>query len=84
MIEELYKAQLEELTSYGDEHGYIPIGLITKLFSNDDDELLDEVIAYLENKNYEVTKDDANDDANDADDELYARCDAYWLYGYGP
>ncbi|MBR6516572.1 MAG: sigma-70 family RNA polymerase sigma factor [Bacilli bacterium] len=68
MIEELYKAQLEELTSYGDEHGYIPIGLITKLFSNDDDELLDEVIAYLENKNYEVTKDDANDDAIGDDD----------------
>ena len=57
---ELYKTQLEELTKYGDEHGYIPVGLITKLFSNDDDELLDEVIAYLESNNYEVTKDDAN------------------------
>ena len=57
---ELYKTQLEELVKYGDEHGYIPIGLITKLFSNDDDELLDDVISYLESKNYEVTKDDAN------------------------
>ena len=28
---ELYKTQLEELTKYGDEHGYIPVGLITKL-----------------------------------------------------
>ncbi|MBQ4571580.1 MAG: sigma-70 family RNA polymerase sigma factor [Bacilli bacterium] len=57
---ELYKTQIDEITKYGDEHGYIPIGLITKFFSNDDEELLDEVITYLESKNYEVTKDDAN------------------------
>ncbi len=63
---ELYKAQLEELKNYADEHGYIPIDLITRLFSTDDDELLDDVIAYLESKNYEVTKDDANSpDIND-------------------
>ena len=63
---ELYKSQLEELVSYGDKHGYIPLGKITEVLNSDNEELLDEVIAYLEAKNYEVTKDDAN--SPDVDD----------------
>ena len=57
---ELYKSQLEELVNYGEKHGYIPLGKITEVLNSDNEELLDEVIAYLESRNYEVTKDDAN------------------------
>ena len=57
---ELYKSQLEELTHYGDKHGYIPLNKIIEVLNSDNEELLDEVITYLESKNYEVTKDDAN------------------------
>ncbi len=59
--EELYKSQLEELKKFGDKEGYIPLQMIIDILANDDEELLDNVINYLENNNYEVTKDDEND-----------------------
>ena len=38
---ELYKSQLEELTHYGDKHGYIPLNKIIEVLNSDNEELLD-------------------------------------------
>ena len=54
-MEELYKTELETLLEYAQEKGYVPLSKIIEVFNNPSEELLDDVVKYLENANIEVT-----------------------------
>ncbi|HOE78483.1 MAG TPA: RNA polymerase sigma factor RpoD [Bacilli bacterium] len=56
-MEELYKTELETLLEYAQEKGYVPLSKIIEVFNNPSEELLDDVVKYLENANIEVTRD---------------------------
>ncbi|HRS30159.1 MAG TPA: RNA polymerase sigma factor RpoD [Bacilli bacterium] len=56
-MEELYKTELETLLEYAQEKGYVPLSKINEVFNNPLEELLDDVVKYLENANIEVTRD---------------------------
>lgn len=56
-MEELYKPELELLLEYAQEKGYVPLSKINEVFNNPSEELLDDVVKYLENANIEVTRD---------------------------
>jgi len=56
-LEELYKTELETLLEYAQEKGYVPLSKINEVFNNPLEELLDDVVKYLENANIEVTRD---------------------------
>jgi RNA polymerase primary sigma factor len=56
-LEELYKPELELLLEYAQEKGYVPLSKINEVFNNPSEELLDDVVKYLENANIEVTRD---------------------------
>lgn len=56
-MEELYKTELETLLEYAQEKGYVPLSKINEVFNNPSEELLDDVVKYLENANIEVTRD---------------------------
>jgi RNA polymerase primary sigma factor len=56
-LEELYKTELETLLEYAQEKGYVPLSKIIEVFNNPSEELLDDVVKYLENANIEVTRD---------------------------
>ena len=55
--EKQFEKQIEELKQFGDKEGYVPLNKISDLFPDASEELLDEVVLYLENNNYEVTRD---------------------------
>lgn len=63
---ELYKEQLEALEKQGEQDGYVSLKKIMDLFSDNDD-LIDDVVDYLEAKNYEVTRDDVDSSPDDAE-----------------
>lgn len=63
---EQYKEQLDKLEQFGKKEGYVPLSMVTDVFSVDNEDLLDDVIEYLESKNYEVTRDE--DNVSDIDD----------------
>ena len=75
---ELYKEQLQNLKEYADKNLYLPLSKIYETFSETDEELLDDVIAYFENLGIEITKPGAElsendliiDEENDFDDFL--------------
>ena len=52
-----YKEQLELLIEYAEREQYIPLSKIIEVLKDPDEDVLDEVIKYLENENIEVTKD---------------------------
>ncbi len=59
MIDEtLYKEQLDQIKEYVKKNQYISLTKISEIFANNiSDELLDDVIEYLDNAGVEVTKD---------------------------
>lgn len=63
---EQYKEQLDKLEQFGKKEGYVPLSMVTDVFSVDNEDLLDDVVEYLESKNYEVTRDE--DNVSDIDD----------------
>lgn len=63
---EQYKEQLDKLEQFGKKEGYVPLSMITDVFPVDNEDLLDDVVEYLESKNYEVTRDE--DNVSDIDD----------------
>lgn len=63
---EQYKKQLDKLEQFGKKEGYVPLSMVTDVFSVDNEDLLDDVVEYLESKNYEVTRDE--DNVSDIDD----------------
>ncbi len=77
MLDEiLYKEQLENLKEYAKKKEYIPLAKIVDVFSNPSEELLDDVVEYLENNDIEVTResDELPDEetllADDSDDDF--------------
>ena len=74
MLDEiLYKEQLETLREYAKKKEYIPLQKIVEVFSNPSEELLDDVVEYLENMDIEVTResDEVPDEEEIIDDEYY-------------
>lgn len=63
---EQYKEQLDKLEQFGKKEGYVPLSMVTDIFPVDNEDLLDDVVEYLESKNYEVTRDE--DNVSDIDD----------------
>lgn len=63
---EQYKEQLDKLEQFGKKEGYVPLSMVSDVFSVDNEDLLDDVVEYLESKNYEVTRDE--DNVSDIDD----------------
>lgn len=63
---EQYKEQLDKLEQFGKKEGYVSLSMVTDVFSVDNEDLLDDVVEYLESKNYEVTRDE--DNVSDIDD----------------
>lgn len=63
---EQYKEQLDKLEQFGKKEGYVPLSMVTDVFPVDNEDLLDDVVEYLESKNYEVTRDE--DNVSDIDD----------------
>lgn len=59
MLDEiLYKEQIEQIKDYAKKNQYISITKITEIFKDDiSDDLLDDVVEYLENEGIEITKD---------------------------
>ena len=56
--ENLYKEQIEQIKEYAKKNQYISITKITEIFNNDiSDEVLDDVVEYLDNEGIEITKD---------------------------
>ena len=45
------------MLEYAQEKGYVPLSKINEVFNNPSEELLDDVVKYLENANIEVTRD---------------------------
>ena len=45
------------MLEYAQEKGYVPLSKIIEVFNNPSEELLDDVVKYLENANIEVTRD---------------------------
>lgn len=75
---ETYKEQIEILKEFIDKNSYLPLSKIYDLFPNEDEELLDDVIAYFENMGVEITKTESSisedelliEEENDFDDFL--------------
>lgn len=63
---EQYKEQLDKLEQFGKKEGYVSLSMVTDIFPVDNEDLLDDVVEYLESKNYEVTRDE--DNVSDIDD----------------
>lgn len=76
--EELYKEQIEALKDYAKKKGYVPLSKIISVMNNPSDELLDEIVEYLDNNDIEVTRETdelPNDDellTEDSDDDFEA------------
>lgn len=82
MLDELlYKEQLEVLKDFAKKKGYIPLSKITTVMDNPSDELLDEIVEYLEQFDIEVTRESEevpNEEdllAEDSDDDFEAFMD---------
>ena len=59
MIDEiLYKEQLDDIKEYVKKNQYISLAKISEIFDNNiSDELLDDIVEYLDNEGVEITKD---------------------------
>ena len=55
-MEELYKNELQILKDFAQKEQYIPLSKILQVFQNPTEELLDDVIKYLENEGIEITR----------------------------
>ena len=76
--EELYKEQIEILKDCAKKKGYVPLSKIISVMNNPSDELLDEIVEYLDNCDIEVTRETdelPNDEdllVEDSDDDFEA------------
>lgn len=59
MLDEiLYKEQLDQVKEYVKKNQYISLTKITEIFGSDtNDELLDDIVEYLDNAGVEITRD---------------------------
>lgn len=55
-MEELYKSELQILKDFAQKEQYVPLSKILQVFQNPTEELLDDVIKYLENEGIEITR----------------------------
>lgn len=69
----MFKAELEQLKECAKKKGFLPLAKILEVFEDPSEELLDEVIKYLENDGIEVTKD--SDDVPTDEDLLIEKAD---------
>ena len=53
----LYKEELEVLREYARKKQYVPLSKIIEVFHDPSEELLDDIVEYLENENIEITRD---------------------------
>ena len=67
----LYKEELEVLREYAKKKQYIPLSKIIEVFHDPSEELLDDIIEYLENENIEITRD--SDDVPTEEELMIAR-----------
>ena len=73
-MEELYKNELEMVKEFAAKEQYIPLSKIIEIFKDPSEELLDEIIKYLENEGIEITR-DSDVNAGDVDDLLIEEFD---------
>ena len=69
--EKQYEKEIAELKKFNDKEGYVPLNKISEMFPDASEDLLDDVVTYLENINVEVTREDevvAEDISDDLDD----------------
>jgi RNA polymerase primary sigma factor len=65
-----YKEQINKIIKFVEEFHYVTISYIYNVFKNPNDELLEDIIEYLESIDIEIIKDDNKDEPSD--DELLA------------
>ena len=55
-MEDLYKSELQQLKDFADKEQYLPLTKILEVFQNPNEELLDDIVKYLENEGIEITR----------------------------
>ena len=55
-MEDLYKNELQQLKDFADKEQYVPLSKILEVFQNPNEELLDDIVKYLENEGIEITR----------------------------
>ena len=55
-MEELYKNELQQLKDFAEREQYVSLSKILEVFQNPNEELLDDIIKYLENEGIEITR----------------------------
>ena len=55
-MEELYKNELQQLKDFAEKEQYLPLTKILEVFQNPNEELLDDIVKYLENEGIEITR----------------------------
>ncbi len=55
-MEELYKNELQQLIEFAEKEQYLPLTKILEVFQNPNEELLDDIVKYLENEGIEITR----------------------------
>ena len=70
---ENYKEELAQLIEYAEKKQYVPLNKIIEVFKDPTEELLDEVIRYLENENIEITRE--SDEAPSEEELLIEKVD---------
>ena len=55
-MEELYKNELQILKDFADKEQYVSLSKIMEVFQNPSEELLDDIVKYLENEGIEITR----------------------------
>ena len=55
-MEELYKNELQILKDFAEKEQYVPLSKIMEVFQNPSEELLDDIVKYLENEGIEITR----------------------------
>ncbi len=70
---ENYKDELAQLIEYAEKQQYVPLSKIIEVFKDPSEEILDEVIRYLENENIEITRE--SDEAPSEEELLIEKVD---------
>ena len=55
-MEDLYKSELQQLKDFAEKEQYLPLTKILEVFQNPNEELLDDIVKYLENEGIEITR----------------------------
>ena len=55
-MEEQYRNELQQLKEFAEKEQYLPLSKIMEIFQNPAEELLDDIIKYLENEGIEITR----------------------------